>query len=285
MHPSLTNKQGFFNLSSSAWLLLLALLPALYQLFAVIHYGVDLPFMDDWAIAPMLVRFNEGTLTVGDLFRQQVEHRQFFPNMVFVALGWLTDWDVRYAMLCSFLLALLVFFSIRSLGESTLIEFSARWRNAILILAALLVFSPKQYDNWLFGIQLVYYVPVACVTACLVIARRRWNRRLKFFLCACLSVVSAFSSANGMLCWIITLPALTWSDADDKPSGERSLLVGAWVVITVLSGAFYFYSYHKPASSPSIELALEMPLKALLYFATLLGAPLGHPFFCKSLRI
>ena len=77
---------------------LLTLLPPCFLAVLVFTYSVDFPQWDQWGYVPFFEELSRGSLTFSHLFAQVNEYRQFFPNLVFVALGWLTRWDVRYEM-------------------------------------------------------------------------------------------------------------------------------------------------------------------------------------------
>jgi hypothetical protein len=249
-----------------------ALVAACAPAWLILKYGVDVPYWDQWDIAPFFEKLAHGSLTLSDLFAQQNEYRQFFPNLLFVALGLLTGWNVKYEMLVSLLLACLVCFNVRRLGAQT-----ADGRSCELVLfplASLLIFSPIQFENWLFGVQVIYFVPIACITTGLLAAySERMGARVALLACACLSVFSTFSSANGLLCWVVLPPALLVARPSARAAARRWLpLWGAGFALCV---AVYVYAFRSPASHPSTSEALRHPFDALVYFVALLGGPLA----------
>jgi len=260
----------------------LAIIPACLILALILKWGVDTPYSDEWHYAAFFESFSEGTLTLSDLFAQQNEYRQFFPNLIIVGLGWLTKWDLRGELLVSFALACLVSFNIYRLGKLTVGGSPAqRWGSYFL--ANLLIFSPVQYENWLLGMQLIYFMPVACLTTCLSIAYSQLDARVKFLSCMCLATISTFSSANGILCWIIVLPLLTWPNSR-RELLEKKWLTLAWVAGFVLNAALYFNDYQKPQTHPALTEVLIHPMKALGHFLTLLGKALelGDVIFLRN---
>ena len=257
-------------------LLGLAVIPACLLGAFIQNYWVDVPQWDQWEYVTFFKKLSVGTLTLSDLFWQQAEHRQFFPNLIFVGLGWLTRWDVRYEVVVSFLLACLVSFNVYRLGERTLGGGRAR-RLFIWFLANLLIFSPVQRENWLLGVQIVYFLPLACVTTCLVIAYSELRALSKLLSCMCLATISTFSAANGIVCWLILFPLLYLLAA---PNGQgngsnRQSLILIWGGGFLVNAALYLNGYQKPASQPDVASILIHPLKALGYFCTLLGNPLA----------
>ena len=249
----------------------LALLPACQVLLLIAAYGLDFPFEDEWMLAPLFVKYAHGTLTFSDLFAQQVEYRQFFPNLIIIGLGWFTHWNVKYEMVISFLLGCLISFNIYRLGEKTVGREGVGHLLAY-VGANLMIFSPTQYENWLQGQQLIYFIPVACVTTCLLIAYSSLSPAFKFGFCMCLATISSFSAANGLLCWIVVLPALAWPE-ERSDFKQIRLLVLVWIVGFALSAALYFYHFQMPPLSSTGGL-LSKAAYAITYFLALLSSPL-----------
>jgi hypothetical protein len=241
----------------------------------VLRYGVDVPYLDQWEIAPFFEKLSRGTLTLSDLFAQQNEYRQLFPQLIFVALGRLTGWNVKYEMIVSLLLACFVAFGVRRLGARTYAD--PLRRGLLFLLASLLIFSAIQYDNWLFGVQVVYFMPAACVVAGLLVAYSEGvGTRAAVIVCACLSAVAMFSSANGIVAWLALPPALLGARAGARAAWKRWLPF--WCAGLALCVAVYAQGYHSPASHPSTSEVLRHPFDATAYFVAFLGGPFaaGH---------
>jgi len=255
----------------------LAVLPACASGVLILKYSVDVPYWDQWDIAPFFEKLSHGSLTPADLFAQQNEYRQFFPNLIFVVLGWLTRWNVKYEMLVSFLLACLVSFNVYRLGAWTIAD--PRRRGLLLLVANLLIFSAIQTENWLFGVQVVYFMPAACVTTGVLVAYSdRLGTGARFLIGLCLSIVSTFSSANGILCWLVLPPVLALARGEGRMAWRRWLPL--WAAGLALCAALYVYDYQKPALHPDPSEALARPADALVYLLAFLGGPLAvgrHP--------
>lgn len=254
-----------------------ALVSACAPAWLILRYGVDVPYSDQWSIAHFFEKSVRGTLTLSDLYAQQNEYRQLFPHLLFVTLGRLTSWDVRYEMFASLLLACCVAYGVWRLGARTFAD-PVR-RGLLFLLASLLNFSAIQYDNWLFGVQVVYFVPIACVVAGLLFAySERTGTTIAVVACACLSVVSTFSSANGLVAWLVLPPALLAA----RPAARRAAL--RWLILwgagLALCAAVYFKDYRRVEWHSGTSGALEHPLDTLAYFVAYLGGSLAagrHP--------
>ncbi len=248
----------------------LAFLPPLLLGVLILKYGVDLIDWDQWEVAALFEKAAHGSLSLGDLFAQQAEYRQFFPNLIFIGLGWLTHWNIKYEMLMSFSLGCLVAFNIYRLGQVT--GNGDRSRYLVLTLTAnLLIFAPAQFENWLLGEQIIYFVPIACLTTGLRVAYSQLNQQTKLIICMLLSTVSTFSSANGIVCWIVIAPVLLFPQRQKEKKIWRFVV---WSIGFVVSAAIYFYDFHKPSYTPSLWESSYHPLRGFFFFCALLGAPL-----------
>lgn len=238
----------------------------------ILRYGVDVPYSDQWNIAHFFEKAARGTLTFADLYAQQNEYRQLFPHLLFVGLGRLTGWNVKYEMYASLLLACFVAWGVWRLGARTFAD--PLLRGVLFLAACLLNFSAMQYDNWLFGVQVVYFVPVACVVAGLLFAySEKSGTAAAVFACACVSAVSSFSSANGLVAWLVLPPALLAARPSARAKSWRWLV--PWCAALLLCALAYVSDYHPPGSLPETSEALRRPMEAAAYFAAYVGGPLA----------
>ena len=241
-------------------------------LYFILRYGVDVPYMDQWEYVSFFDHLSKGTLSFQELFKLQGEYRQLFPNIIYVSLGWLTNWNVRYEMIVIYLLACLVSYNIYRLATYTLI--GERWQKwIVLFLANLFIFSPWQYENWLFGVQIEYFMPIACITTALVVIFSHFKGNTKLILCILLSFISTYSSVNGFLSWLVLFPVFYFSGTD-REFFKKKIVIYAWVLGTVIALAFYFIGYKKPNDFPSTSVALSHPLDGLRYILGILGNPM-----------
>lgn len=241
-------------------------------LYFILKYGVDVPYNDQWNYAEFFVHYFDGTLTFEELFRLQNEYRQFFPNIIFLGLGLLTDWNVKYEMFVVFLLACLTSYNILRLSFFTLK--GNKWMSWVLFfIANLFIFSPMQYENWLFGVQIQYLLPMACISSCLLLALTKTNKYVALIVCILLSLISSYSTPNGFLCWLLTFPVLLIR-SPQKSFFRKWPVVLIWLMGIALTLFFYFFDYKNPPDYPSTYSIFEHPIDAIKYFFALLGNPI-----------
>ncbi|MEM1170866.1 MAG: hypothetical protein AAGJ08_17750 [Cyanobacteria bacterium P01_H01_bin.35] len=255
--------------------LCLVIIPAIVLGILILKYSLNVPIQDQWQISAIFEKFNQGTLSFNDLIAQHNESRKFFPRLIFMTLAFLTKWNIRYEMLVTFLLACIVSVNIYILNRLT-IGGSHIKGLTIALVSNIFIFSAVQYENWLWGIQIVVFTPIVCITTCILIAYSRLNNLAKILICMVLSTISTFSYANGLLAWVIVLPVLalvqikSWSDIR-----KNIIFYLLWIIGFIANITFYFHNYQKPLSHPSPLESLQYPYQTFQYFLAFLGSSLG----------
>jgi succinate dehydrogenase hydrophobic anchor subunit len=128
------------------------------------------------------------------------------------------------------------------------------------------------------------YISVACITLCLAIIYTPWLTWQKCILGSILSTISTFSFANGLLCWLVFLPAFIMVHSFPN-TREKRLAILASLTVFISNIVLYFSNYSKPGGHPSFLLVLSKPLQAIQYFLVLLGVSLGFSDRLASLAV
>lgn len=248
-------------------LLLLAVLPPVLTAGLILFFGVNLPYWDEWVHLQTVVKFVDGKLTFADLFAQYNESRKVFPRLAIIGLNLTTGGDQRAQMMLSWVLACITTALLSVLARRTMPQ---HW-TALTAMVSLLLFSWAQWQNWLWGIQFVCFVPLACLAGILLVTTPRPDAAPKLALrtgaCAVLCVLATYSYANGMLLWPLAFVALVTMPGASQ--GRRSL-VGFGIVAAVSIGA-YFAAYQRPMWTPTLGDALADPVRLAGYFIVLIG--------------
>lgn len=262
-------------------LIILALLPAFYLFQLIAKYGVNVPYADEFTVAPLLEKAHNQTLTFSDLFRQHNEHRYVFTRLILIAFAQLARGDLRAEMFFSALLAGLSAINLWIILRRT-IPGPLEKTLVLIFLVNLLLFSPVQAENWMWGFQFVLLFCNFLFTAGLVVATSSLGLGKKFALCLLIAFVATFSFGGGVLLWALTFPIalLTHSEMTLK---SRMAWGAAWGSAGIVSIALYFFGYVKPPYHPTIA-ASHNPADYFLYVSTFLGAHLsraarGEPMF------
>jgi hypothetical protein len=146
-------------------------------------------------------------------------------------------------------------------------------RLLVLVLLNLVLFSPVQAQNWLWGFQFVLFFVELLVVLGVSVATSRLRLAQKFGLCAVIAAVATFSFGNGFILWLITFPvALASADRLERSTQWRWL--GAWVAVFVGAALLYFVEYSKPAHHPPFAASSDVR-DYYVYITCFLGAHLA----------
>src|SRR6266850_466867 len=253
---------------------LLALLPILLGAYFIKRYAVNVVFWDEWDVVPLLDKWYAGTWTFAHWWAQHNEHRIVFPRLLLITLWHWTHLNTRagawatWVMLCLLAAVLYVLTSpVRAGRTSALLWFAPiSW----------LIFSWRQWENLLWGIQIVATLMVLCVvSAILLLERSEWLDGSYWLAMGC-AVVGSLSLANGLLIWPVGLVQLIGRHPGSSGRCTNRLWaqIGVWSLAGGVVYTLYFWGYHKPGHHPSLLFFLQHPLAAMQYFLAYWGSPL-----------
>lgn len=214
----------------------LAVVPVIYTCLLVMNGAVDVPWADDWALAPLLVKLHDGGLSAGDLWAQHNEHRLLVPRLVLLALALATGWDVRAAMVMNLLLAALTLGVLVRQARATAVACGSAPSPWIPLVLSTLLFSFAAWHNWLWQWQVqIYLCVLAAVVGLFVLARPSLGRR-EVALGALLGVASTLSFAAGFAFWPAAALLLAVRRPDDllPPRGRALAFAGVALTLTSL---------------------------------------------------
>ena len=238
----------------------------LFILCAIFVYGVPVPYWDQWELVPMLQRLNNHSLQIADLWAQQNEHRILLPRAVMLLLAKLTGWNIYFEFLASYAIAFTTFVLLWSMLRRT---FDGKLPIWIAVALSLVVFSPIQYENWLWGWQIQFFMANLGVVAA-AWSLHRWPDSYKGLAVAIAAAAfSSFSLSSGLFLWIAMVPLLIFAG----PRNWRHILI--WCASSAAVFSLYFHNYVKPPVHPSLGSFIEAPGRFMRYVAIYLGSPLG----------
>ncbi|HIK14472.1 MAG TPA: hypothetical protein IGS53_04160 [Leptolyngbyaceae cyanobacterium M33_DOE_097] len=247
----------------------------------VVNYTTDAIIADEWGVLETYMHFLNGTLTFDELIRQQNESRLFFPKLIFIGMAALNNFHYNTYHECLLIFAVACFISINIFILSRFTLLLALWQYLFLAeIANLLIFSPISWDNWGWGIQLIVFIPIACITTALVLTKLNLKLPLVALLTALLGTFSTYSFSNGILYWVVIFPALVAARVSNFDQIKTVILsrwrtLSLWVTFAAINIAYFFYNYKKPSYHSSLLEALKNLFDAVLYFLAFLGAPLA----------
>lgn len=264
------------SLPLRSWSVLL--FPGLLGLGLILFFSVDVPKEDAW-ITPGTIfeKTIDGTVTFQDFFSQHLktESREAFPRLIFFVIGFTVGWHATIFMIISWLCVVGTFLFLLRTVHGTTQHRSGLFYFFVLLLGAML-FSPAQWENQLWGIQLILFVPPLCLATCLWLQSTQLSVGLKVIGCAVLSLIATFSYPNGMACWLLGAPFFrTWFTewAGVSRQGKTRIMLWTAIYLGLALGTMGFYFYDFETDKIPYSQSLANPSMGLPFFASLIGAP------------
>ena len=202
-----------------------SLLPLVNVVVMAGRFGVQVPFWDDWSHVMMLDKYISGTLTLGDLWNQHIEHRPVLMKLVRLLSVSLTDWNVFSEMAFSICVASItcLFLTYQIVQTHGSVEISSYgW---LVVLSSALVFSPVQHENFLWGHQTGWFLQNLFTVVAIFNLTRRSRSRVSLGLAILFAVLSSFSQGGGLVLWPLGIAYLiieAFVLRDDRTQGEHS---------------------------------------------------------------
>ncbi len=240
------------------------------MLFLIIRYGVNVPFADDFTLAPLLLSAHSGTLTFGELFAQHNEHRMALPRLLALGFARFAHGDLRVQMLFSFTLVVLTAALFWFLIWRT-IKTAVRERLVLMLLLSMLLFSPIQAENWMWGFQVALFLNNLLLIAAVAVAVSAAPIGVKFVACVLFAALATYSFGSGVLLWALTFPLALFTKTSRT---RRTSWAIAWALCAAGVIGCYFIQYQHPIEH-SPTLASPRLTDYVAYVLAFLGAHLS----------
>jgi len=212
-------------------------MPPLVVLWYVLRFQTGLPYWDEWHFVGLLERFRLGTLEWDHIWMPHNEHRPVLSKLIFLLVAAPTDWNEAAELLVNLgialaTLAVLLWQTLRALPDQ-------RW---LIPVVSLLVCSLAQSENWLWGMQSMFFLAVFFASAGFV-ALARWQGRLSVLgLAAAAGVLMTFSFSLGVLYWPIGAAVLVLAHPWRSAATRRGAALWCAVALATLLAFFHGYS-------------------------------------------
>jgi hypothetical protein len=250
--------------------LVLAAIPAIFPLVLILKFGVNFHSSDEWEpdMAGFLIKVYTHQATFADLFAQHNEHRPAVVRVCYLLLNTFTRWNNIPQLLATWVFVCITSVCILRIGMGT-----SKFSRAILpwFVCNLLIFTPAQLENWMWGIGMQNVMPAAFLFLGLVAAFSKRLLPTRLVLCLLLAIMATYTDGDGMLTWPILGAAIIWSvwkTGRKIPVWLPAALIVACVAVVVS----YFVGYVKPPTR-GIEVYSSNPAAIARYFLAFLGNP------------
>ena len=256
------------------------MLAPMFLLVLIAINGVNVPFWDEWSTPGQFLTLEKHTFA--DFFAQSNESRLLVPKLIFLGVSKFAGWQPKHYMYFGWLIVLLVFLLVYNLCYRRLTRGRTQdWTSLFcLTFSGALLFSPAAYENWLWGLQWVIFVPLLCALIAFSIQKRTRSFGIRFGVTVFLNAVAMYSFANGMLLWVVSFPF--WREglgffAGRRPSRRETVRWLLWSSVYCLMALFavrgYFAGYKNVFPEPPMAFVLKEPWSVVKYFTAWCGGP------------
>ena len=255
-------------------------LAPLILLGMIVYYGISVPYWDEWSTPGEFLA--KDTRTFQDYFAQSNESRLVVPKLIFAGVNKFAGWHPKHYMIFGWAIVVAIFLLLhRFCYRRPAPGHKQDWVGLLcLTLTSALLFSPAAYENWLWGLQWVIFVPLLCALFAFRLQSCTRSFAIRFAGTALLNLVGMYTFSNGMLLWIASFPfwseVLAWL-AGRRPSRARMLRwllwSAAYALLALASVKYYFHNYEVISRHPPLDYVLQQPLMVIIYFAAWCGGP------------
>jgi hypothetical protein len=251
--------------------LLVAAAPALLPLWMILHDGVDTHFWDEWDPdwAGMYIRAHNHQLQLSEIFKQHNEHRMVVSRLISLTLNHFDQWNNIHLLIVGWIAVCITSLGLLALCRQTAREMSiARW-----FLCNLLLFSPVQVQNWLWGAGPPYFLAPMFVILAFVIIGSNCRDWVKILASMLLGTAAIYSNGNGALCLPLCGLLLFWRGSW-KEMKSRLWILGLMILATGIVAGSYLYHYKQPQFNGDSGYG-GTPGEMGAYFLAFMGSPFG----------
>ncbi|HUC89532.1 MAG TPA: hypothetical protein VMR45_01915 [Patescibacteria group bacterium] len=242
-------------------------LPFIILAILVAIFAVNVPVADQWELVGLFKKYHQGGLGFSDFFAQHNEHRLLFPRLLMLALAIFSHWNVTWEMAASLVLAAISFIFIYLMLSKTLDNKSIRWAAALVV--SCIFFSPIQWENWLWGWQLQWYLNIlGLVVAVWALSTWKASQPKRVLLAAAAATVATYSLGSGLFVWILCIPLFRFFRFHKK-------WLWLWVALGIAVIGANYIGYHDPVNSPAKGVFLSNPVGFVKYLLVYLSRPLA----------
>jgi hypothetical protein len=245
---------------------LLLITPIVLVLLYIFLFGRTVLFWDEWVVVPALDQLLDGKIPWQDLFGQVNEHLMVFPKLAIFGIALITGYNTVAEMYFSWLILVII-----SLLVFTLyIRYFGKTLNSLILFipVAWLLWSLRQWENFLFGFQLNFFLCILGFVISVVLLDRSQDLNLSFLGALGGAVIASFSILNGLLIWPVGILQILL-----QGKGKNMLLT--WVLSSLVICFLYFHTWTRPGNLPSMSFISEDPVTAIKYFFAFMGSPVS----------
>lgn len=242
-----------------------AILPISVIAYCLKRYGINVPSRDQWPEVSFYIHAQTNNLTWQDIYGFHNEHRMPVSKAVLALLA-VPGWNTVREMWASLFIQVAAFVPLYFLFRRTAAEYA--W--PLLAATSVVMFSPNQAENWLWGWQLAWFLSMAFTLSAISILCLCENRVVALVISHAFALASAFSIAGGQAAFVAVFVTLVLRKQD---YGKAWIIPLASIPLVI---TMYFHGYNAAEnvyhSPPPL---LQVLPRVIVYTCGYIGKPLA----------
>jgi len=254
-----------------------AVIPALFCLYFIYSFGVNVPYYDEWFYFPLLKTFILGKPWLHLLADSYNEHIQIFPRLLLLLTAPASSWNVVDEMYVNWILIGINVIICWFLLKETLPE--DKW---LIVPISWILFSLSQYQNLLTGWNQQIALTVSAVLLSVYFLNKA-NKSLVYLAPAVIfAYMASFSLLYGLVIWLLGFASFF------KIKGYRKrLALFLWILLMVVALVLYYIGYQNILIENQNEIQnlfifLSKPASYTEFVFAFLGANTGSEYLIWS---
>lgn len=252
---------------SDVAIILAVVLPVGLIAALVVHYGVNIPYWDEWEWADLVYRMHAGSLTFADIWAQHSEHRILISNVLMLTLDRLHGWNGVTEQLVS---VAIVAFSLLVLWTIIKRTVAHNVRIPVFVATALLLCGLCQWENFSWGFQMGWFLCTLGFTSVIALLSAPQRSPRQFTAAVVIALATSYVSGQGLIIWPVGLVCITLVRRSFLRSATAWIICAAFAIAVYKSG-MYVVDFGHVSVTGHLRLLC-------LYALSYLGAPLATSF-------
>jgi len=225
---------------------------------AILKYGVNVPFEDQWELLRVLREVDAGRISWARALLLNVgEHRVGLELLISDWWWRLTAMDLRSQMVLNWCLAA-VFCAMAAVATRRALPGRSSIPWTVLGAAGMFVFNPAAYQSWLWGLPPVHLLVPLLFVGGVILAQSGLREAIKIPGVALCALLASFTLMSGLLLWGLFIPVVAMNA---KPGWQRRWpTVAAALLLAVSIGAYAAGGLSSPTRVAGIVAMLQFLL-------------------------
>lgn len=251
-----------------------SLIPFFLLSLVVIINMNNVPFYDQWNLIPLLKKYYDHSLTFSDFWQDFNGSRLLLPKIIWIIMGGFTHWDIRFEIILNMIIGAGIFHLLFLHVKKIFSYFKTDQWHLFIPVLSMLIFSFKQYENWLVGWQISLLSGIYLVLLGNYFLSIKFFKRRNYLSALIAGLAATYSFGCGLIFWGMGLLQLLFMKFEKGAARRNYIFI--WLSVAFVAVIIYFRGLS--SSGPGILYILKHMLNFIRYIFNFIGNPLSSAY-------